>query len=536
MLKRILGEFPYAAEAYWRFVQRGRPLNKAFSLRRLEKNLPEWCAQAEQVARRPGEFPRRKILVFATLRYWIEHTALLSVAFSGLGHTVTLAYLPYANFQRPLQRFDVRRHNAYAGSVLGQAAPQIKAISLLDVRPATARSLTPALMRALQDVSLRDTQYALQIEDVDQGDRTSPSARLYHLRLERNLQAAAALIGYIEGLPADQRPDLVVMPNGSILELGAIYRAARHLNIPVVTYEFGEQRGRIWFAQNDEVMLQQTDVLWQARREQPLTDAQWEQIRSLYASRQNARLWENFARQWQGQPSQGGESARQKLGLDGRPVALLAANVIGDSLTLGRQVFSHNMTEWLQRTVQSFTGRSDVHLVVRIHPGERYLKGPSVSQVVRQVLPDLPPHIHLVEAGDPINTYDLVEIANLGLVYTTTVGMEMAMCGVPVIVGGQTHYRGKGFTLDPTTWAEQEQAVDRLLADPQAHALERPQVELAWNYAYRFFFEYPTPFPWHLLDLWNELEQWPVSRVLSAEGLSRFGDTFRWLAGEPRKF
>ncbi len=534
MLKRILGEVPYAAEAYWRFVQRGRPLSKSFSLRRLEKNIPDWCAQAEQVARHPGEFPRHKILVFATLRYWIEHTTLLSIALSGLGHAVTLAYLPYANFQRPMQRFDVRRQNAYAGSVLGQAAPQIKTVSLLDVRPAMARSLTPALMRAVQELALRDTQYTLQIEDVDLQDRNSAPARLYHLRLERNLQAAAALIGYIESLPPDQRPDLLVVPNGSILELGAVYQAARHLDIPVVTYEFGEQRGRIWFARNTEVMLQQTDDLWQNSRTQALTDAQWEQIRSLYASRQNARLWENFARQWQGQPSQGGESVRQQLGLDRRPVALLAANVIGDSLTLNRQVFSRNMTEWLQRTVQSFTGRPEVQLVVRIHPGERYLKGPSVSQVVRQVLPELPAHIHLVEAGDPVNTYDLVEIANLGLVYTTTVGMEMAMCGVPVIVGGQTHYRGKGFTLDPASWAGQEQMIDQLLADPQA--MPRDQVELAWNYAYRFFFEYPTPFPWHLLDLWKELEQWPVSQALSAEGLSRFGDTFRWLAGEPRKF
>ena len=66
----------------------------------------------------------------------------------------------------------------------------------------------------------------------------------------------------------------------------------------------------------------------------------------------------------------------------------------------------------------------------------------------------MPSNIHLVAAGDPINTYDLVEIADLGLVYTTTVGMEMAMSGVPAIVGGQTHYRGKGFTQDPVSWEE----------------------------------------------------------------------------------
>ncbi|MFM8322215.1 MAG: hypothetical protein ACKOC5_14980 [Chloroflexota bacterium] len=530
LLKRILGELPYAAEAYWRFVQRGRPLNKKFSLKRLEKSLPDWCAQARQAqGAAPGQ--PKNILIFATLRYWIEHAALLGVTLSGMGHRVTLAYLPYPNFRRPAQRFDLRRQNAYAQSVLGRAAPLINTQSLLDVRPAAGRSLTAGLKQALHEVSLRDTQYSLQIEDVEHGDQQAE--RLYRLRLERNLQAAAALIGYVQSLPAAQKPDLLLTPNGSILENGAVYQAARSLGIPAVTYEFGEQRGRIWFAQGSEVMLQQTDALWQARRDHPLNESQWEQIRSLYASRQNARLWENFARQWQGQPSQGGEQVRQALGLDQRPLALLAANVIGDSLTLGRQVFSRNMTEWLQRTARHFADLPQVQLVVRIHPGERYLKGPSVAEVVRAALPDMPSHIHLVEAGDPVNTYDLVEIADLGLVYTTTVGMEMAMSGVPVIVGGQTHYRGKGFTLDPSCWEDQQQFIAGWLADPQRR-MERPEVEQAWNYAYRFFFEYPTPFPWHLLSFWDELNEWPVARALSGEGQQRFGATLQWLAGEPR--
>ena len=48
------------------------------------------------------------------------------------------------------------------------------------------------------------------------------------------------------------------------------------------------------------------------------------------------------ARRWQGVPSEGGEKVRPALGLDERPIVLLATNVIGDSLTLGRQVFSNS--------------------------------------------------------------------------------------------------------------------------------------------------------------------------------------------------
>jgi hypothetical protein len=535
VVKQILGDLPLAPELYWQIFQRGMPVTRGFSLRKTERALPLWRAQAEAARENlPAAHPGQRILIFCTLRYWIEHGALLGAALSGMGHEITLAYLPYASLNRQANRFDVRRHNAYTHSALKDSAGLFQTVSLLDVRPVPEESLPAELAAEIEQVSLRDTQYTLQIEQVNQADHQSPAARLYRLRHKRNLEAALAFLGWFQSLRPEERPELLLTPNGSILEMGAIYQAARHMGIPAVTYEFGEQRGRIWLAHNSEVMLQETDDLWKTYQDCPLTESQWEQIRALYASRQNGRLWENFSRLWQGLPSQGGEQVRQALGLDARPIVLLAANVIGDSLTLGRQIFSKDMTDWLERSVQYFASRPDVQLVVRIHPGERYLKGPSVAQVVRNALPAIPENIHLIEAGDPVNTYDLVEIADVGLAYTTTVGMEMAMSGVPALIGGKTHYRSKGFTLDPKSWEGYYELLGSTLANPGQYRLNRRQVEQAWNYAYRFFFDYPCPFPWHMLNFWNELDTWPLERVLSGEGQAIFGDTFKNLAGEAR--
>jgi len=522
-IKRLLGEIPFTAEVYWQLRQNGKPLSKSFSLRRTQQRLPDWIA-AVQTTRRSAPHGKR-VLLFTTLRYWIEHAALLGMSLAGLGHAPTLAYLPYANWRTPLNLFDLRRQNAYAHQVLGQVEPLVKTLSLLDIKEPPRASLPADLADAVHEVSRRDVQYTLQVEEVDE------RSELYKLRLERNTQAARAALGWMK----TNRPDVLLTPNGSILEMGAVYQAARHLDIPLITYEFGEQRGRIWLAQNDEVMRQDTRALWQARKDIPLTPEQADQAHSLFSSRQRADLWANFSRRWQGQPSQGGEQARSSLGLDARPVALLAANVIGDSLTLGRQVFSQSMTEWLLRTIRHFAALPQIQLVVRVHPGERYTKGPSVAEVVAQALPGrpLPQNIHLVPADAPLNTYDLVEIADLGLVYTTTVGMEMAMSGVPVIVAGQTHYRAKGFTLDPASWQEYEALLQAFALDPHGQHLERQQMDEAWKYAYNFFFIYPQPFPWHLLHFWNELEEWPMERVLGAEGQAAFGDTFRYLLGEP---
>ncbi len=519
-LKDLLGEIPFTAEIYWHLRQSGKPIDPHFSLKHLEEHLADWTAVARSAQAQAS--PGKKVAIFGVLRYWIEHTTLLGLTLAGLGHRPALAFLPYDHWKKNLNRFDLRRQSVYARSVLQHAEPVLDITSLVDVKPERAQ-LPAELQETIDQVAYRDTQYSLQIEDVA---RDHP---LYHLRQTRNTQAALAAEVWLKTV----NPDVVILPNGSILEFGAVYAMARHLGLQVVTYEFGEQNHRIWLAQNQEVMQQETDEVWKARGDRPLTVPQREQVQALVAARQSASLWENFARRWQGVPSEGGEALKAQLGLDDRPLVLLATNVIGDSLTLGRQTFSASLTEWIVRTTQFFADRPDYQFVVRIHPGELITSGPSVDDVLRETFPDIPENIHLVAADAQVNTYDLVEIADVGLVYTTTVGLEMVMSGIPVIVCGLTHYRGKGFTLDPDTWDDFFKLLSNTLANPTANRPSENQVNLAWTYAYCFFFEYPHPFPWHLVHYWKAMENWPLEKVLGPEGQAAFGDTFRYLVGEP---
>jgi hypothetical protein len=281
-------------------------------------------------------------------------------------------------------------------------------------------------------------------------------------------------------------------------------------------------------------MRQDTDYLVRDRCSLPMTDEMYERLADLENARRGARVWGKSKRLWQYVSAQGAEQTRKALGLDDRPVVLLAANVLGDSLTLGRNLFAESMSEWITRTVQYFARRTDVQLVIRVHPGEKLVpQAKSMATVVQEALPEIPSHIHLIKALDNVNTYDLIEIADLGLAYTTTVGVETAMNGIPVISCGETHYRRRGFTIDPNSWDEYFATLEKVLADLPAHRLPEEQTAKAWNYAYRFFFEYPRPFPWRLMNFWDDLEVWSVEKVLSDEGMAQFGETFKFLVGEP---
>jgi len=517
--KKLVDSIPGLPGLLWRLRHPDLAYPGSYRLTHLRRVLPEACRQVRPFMRRAA--PGKQVFIFGTLHYWIEEGMLISLALAGLGHKVTFAYLPYAKYHLPLSPADLRRQDRYTRSVLKPARKLVKTISLLQVRP--ERELPSELEKAVQKTSTFDVEYVFQTEEADTG------SDLYAMRLQRNRQAAQAALAWFKA----HRPEAAIIPNGMILELGAVYQAARYLDIPVVTYEFNEKREQLWLSQDDEVMRQTTNALWQARGPLPLDDEQRAIVEAMEAARQGAKSFGDSERRWQEVPVQGSSQARESLGLDSRPVVLLTTNVLGDSLILGRNIFTQSMAEWVSRTVQYFAKRTDVQLVVRIHPGEKYARGTTAADVVYKALPTPAENIHLIKALDNINTYDLMRLSDLGLVFVTTAGLEMVMNGMPVVVAGETHYRKRGFTLDPQTWDEYFAMLDSVLTDPAHHRPSREQVEAAWNYAYRFFFEYPRPFPWRLISFWEDFEKWPLTRLLSEEGQAQFGKTFGYLTGEP---
>jgi len=542
-IKDILAKIPYSADLY-DSIRRSRPRTR-YNLEQLEKALPTAVEQVRSFAQKNSN--GKKIVLFATLHYWVEQAAIVGLALRGMGHDVTIAYLPYGDWRKDVNAFDLRRQDLYTRRVLLPLKGLVKTVSLLDVvargvapkqspvkREMPERreisssqepllAMTSELQKAIETVCAYDAMYTNQEENVNR------ESALYRLRVERNNQAALAALTLLSA----SRPDVVLIPNGTITELGVVYRVARHLGLETVTYEFNDQREQVWIAQNDEVMRQNTDLLWAACGGHPLMPEQREKIEALEAARMGGRAFGKSSRAWQELAMVGGEKIRADLGLDSRPVVLLATNVLGDSLTLGRNIFAASMAEWITKTVQYFAKRTDVQLVVRVHPGERLTHGLSMVDVINVALPELPAHIHVVKPLEKVNTYDLMEFASLGLVYTTTTGMEMSMNGIPVIACGETHYRKRGFTHDPNTSDEYFGMLDSIFAHLPIPRLDETQMATAWEYAYRFFFEYPIPFPWRLMHFWKDLDEWPLSRVLSDEGRAEFGKAFDYLAGEP---
>jgi hypothetical protein len=247
-----------------------------------------------------------------------------------------------------------------------------------------------------------------------------------------------------------------------------------------------------------------TDALAEDQRSRPLSEAQGEALDALLRARVTGA---GAHEQYFDRPVEHeGETVRRLLGL-GRETRIVSAftNLAWDTALLGKNVGFESQFDWLARASELVAGRDDTVLVIRVHPAEsRWGTAQPVAAELAERVGELPSNVRLVQPDEPLSSYGLLAISDLVLCYTTTVGLEAAVRGIPVAVAGRTHYRARGFTLD----LDSQSDLERAIAEPQAMRPE--QVELARRYAFAFFFRLMIPFK-HVRGVGGRLAELPVS-------------------------
>jgi hypothetical protein len=131
-----------------------------------------------------------------------------------------------------------------------------------------------------------------------------------------------------------------------------------------------------------------------------------------------------------------------------------------------------------------------------VHPAETQVPGREsydrVADWVTRQNGQLPENVRVIPPEEPIDSYALMSMATVGCVYASTVGLELAVKGTPVVVAGSAHYSGKGFTYDLGSRAEFESILAPLMKGERSIPQAR-QIELALRYAYLFFLRRTFP-------------------------------------------
>jgi hypothetical protein len=290
------------------------------------------------------------------------------------------------------------------------------------------------------------------------------------------------------------RPDKLYLLNGLFSAERIMLELARARGLPVVTYESGFMPDTLVLAHNRIAPYYELDDEWRRYADAPLTPAESAQLDEYLFARKSggkdaAKYFPTIEKD---------ESAiRARLGLlPEKKLVVAFTNILWDSAILDRDRAFESMMDWLDETIRHFAPHQDAQLVIRIHPAEVRLAMQESREQVAQMLsaryPDLPGYIKIIPPESAVSSYALMRLADVGLVYTSTAGLEMALDGKPVIVAGLTHYAGKGFTHEANHRAEYLVMLDNLAG---LSPLSAEQVARARRYAYLFFFRFMLPFP-----------------------------------------
>lgn len=491
------------------------------------KWLKKLLDEAGQLRR--DNLDRRRLLIVSDYTHWLPYCGALSALAYAQGHQVRLVHSLYSGWGAGHDRSS--RFPQWSAKV---DDPQIELEGFWSspLENLIAAEETPELIDLAEKQAITDTQHLMVSEELNltqgAGDRAIWEARRRH-----NLNFVRRFVPLLQSGDFDS----VIMPNGALMEFGAGYRLCRRYSVPCTTFEFTGFGELVLISDDTAIMDLQTDHLWKAAQIDGLTPERRARAEKIFSQRERDWAVPN-SNITDARRLESGRTLTVELGLDPqKPVVLLCANVVGDSVMLGRGTAFPTMTEWVQATVDYFKARPGVQLVVRVHPAEIFMKPRlPVDRIVRNRLPGLPANIRLVEASDQTSTYQLIQIADVGLVFNSTVGIEIAALGRPVITAGRAHYSHKGFTNDPQNAEAYFSALEGHLMGARSGAGSTAR-DAALLYVDMFFHDMPVSFPWQVTTIDADLGNWPLRRLLSEESKIRYATTLRLLTGEsdPRR-
>jgi hypothetical protein len=134
------------------------------------------------------------------------------------------------------------------------------------------------------------------------------------------------------------------------------------------------------------------------------------------------------------------------------------AHINWDSVSDYAPMAYPSFDDWMIDTIKTAIQVTDVQWLIKIHPIEAWDNPASgVQRLIEREFPNLPDHVRVIPAEEDVSPANMFELIDGGVTVYGTAGLELALMGKPVILGGEAHYGGLGFThegLTPITYRE----------------------------------------------------------------------------------
>jgi hypothetical protein len=324
--------------------------------------------------------------------------------------------------------------------------------------------------------------------------------------LRRYLQAAILTTSITRRIL--QKYDFIsaVFHHGIYVPQGLIGEVARHTEVNIVNWSVAYKKKCFIFSHDDtyhHTLMTEPVSLWEhISWNQELETQLMDYLKSRWHGT-NDWIW------FHERPQFDLTEIAKELSVDfSKPCVGLLTNVFWDAqLHYPANAFP-NMLEWIWQTIDYFSNRPDLQLLIRVHPAEIRGTIPSRQLVVDEIkkkFPELPSNVFIIPPDCNISTYSVMLQCNAVIIYGTKTGVELSSMGIPIIVAGEAWIRNKGITRDAASQQEYFAMLDEL---PLSTGLDETTLTRARQYAYHFFFRRMIP-----LNVLRENKDWPPYAV-----------------------
>ncbi len=304
------------------------------------------------------------------------------------------------------------------------------------------------------------------------------------------------------------KPWRVFMSHGVYVDWGPAMHAALERKIPVTGWKASYLSWHFYLRHVTDIDRIDFKLL---------SDEAWTEMRSRKLTpRQNARLDKFFEDRYQKQISfdmkrlkdfrDDIEELREKYRRPGRPLWAVLAHINWDSVSDYSPMAYPSFDEWMIETVKGAIDVPEVDWLIKVHPIEAWDNPASgVQRLLEREFPTLPDHIRVIPAEEDVSPANLFEIIDGGVTVYGTAGLELGLMGKPVILAGEAHYGGKGFTYEGLTPDAYRELLKRA---GSLGKLDADQREAVRQYAYSHFVrrQIPLEIVHHGDSLWWSLQ------------------------------
>jgi glycosyltransferase involved in cell wall biosynthesis/predicted O-linked N-acetylglucosamine transferase (SPINDLY family) len=373
--------------------------------------------------------------------------------------------------------------------------------------PPDGESSAQAFTKALRDDELLAAEY--RGYPVGQWIKSSVHT---HLRINtidlRNPKHCAALRSYLYSgavainclsqLLDQERPTILLLFNGRMSVTRIALELAQERGIRVVCHERGLAKETLLLWENENCLsLRPYEKFGAEWRDIPLSKSEVSKVTRWLTDRAHGTNlnWKTFSVQ-----SSLGDLEAFLNAHQGKTLWTLFTSSTDEIAAQTEQTSAFGTQyKWIERTIEIARSKPDVALVVRVHPnsGGKKSTGKNLGELAffESLQSSLPSNVALVMPDDKVSSYALAERTDLGLVYVSTIALEMACRGKKVFLAARTPWiycSTLELITDETAYeATLENSIGRKTGADESVRIATGAFRFAYAYIHRWNIRFP---------------------------------------------